>query len=426
MLTLLPPMPSVPRFDRIWAPLVAFALLVSPFDGMTANGAEPGKPQMIHGQACFVIETPQVQMAVTQIGGHMAPVTFYRDGERPVLPYYVSPWQDEPPTAMPAPVLTALRGDFFCLPFGGNGEELAGEKHPPHGEVAGSSWSFVATEQVGDVTTLQLMIEPKVRAGRITKQISLVAGQNVVYSQHRIEGFVGRAPLGHHATLAMPEKEGAVRIAVSPFRFGMTYPGTFSDPRQREYQALLPGVKWTDLTKVPAAWKTAPDADLTRLPARYGYADLIQLINQPWDAGGGPAWTTATFVDEGYLWFSLKDPDVLRTTVFWMENHGRHGHPWNGRNNCLGLEDVTSYFADGLAASARENPMTKEGVVTAVDLRGDRPTVVNYIQGVVKVPADFEMVHSLAFAPGEVTFISTGGKKVVAPVRHEFLRNGKL
>jgi hypothetical protein len=76
----------------------------------------------------------------------------------------------------------------------------------------------------------------------------------------------------------------------------------------------------------------------------------------------GPAWVAATNAEAGYVWFSLKDPAVLRTTVFWIENHGRHGHPWNGRNNCLGLEDVTAHFADGLAASTRDNVLTKEGV----------------------------------------------------------------
>jgi hypothetical protein len=276
------------------------------------------------------------------------------------------------------------------------------------------------------VTTLTLGIETKVRKGRVTKELSLVDGQNAVYSRNVIEDFAGRAPLGHHATLAMPEKEGAVRIASSAFLFGMTCPSLFSDPKQREYQALLPGAKWTDLTKVPVAWKDAPDSDLTRLPGRYGYADLIQIANEPWEKTNGPAWTTATFADEGYVWFSLKDPAVLNSTVFWMEYHGRHGHPWNGRNNCLGLEDVTAFFADGLATSTKENVLTKAGVETSVALSADKPTAVNYIQGVVKIPEGFENVKTLEFAPGEVTFVSTTGKRVSTPVRHEFLKTGKL
>ena len=379
-----------------------------------------------HQQPCYVIGNKQVEVAVTENGGHMAPVTFYRDSDKPLKPYYVSPWQDEKPSEMPVPVLVPLRGDFFCMPFGGNSDEVSGEKHPPHGEIAGAKWKPLGTKKAGDVTTLTMAIDTKIRRGRVTKELSLVDSQNVVYTKHTIEGFAGRVPLGHHATLAMPEQVETVRLAASPFRFGMTYPGTFSDPKQREYQSLLPNSKWTSLEKVPVAWKGEADADLTKLPARQGFADLIQLVNEPWEKTNGPAWMTATFTDSNYVWFSLKDPAVLSTTVFWIENHGRHGHPWNGRNNCLGLEDVTAHFADGLKASMEDNILSKEGVPTAVELKSDKPTTVNYIQGVVKVPEGFEMVKTLEFSPGQVTFVSTAGKKVTAPVRHEFLKTGNL
>ncbi len=387
-----------------------------------ASAAAEPTLRTFHAQPSFVVATKEVEIAVTKFGGHMAPVTFFRDSAKPVQPYHISPWQDEKPTKMPAPVLNILRGDFFCMPFGGNSDAVDGEKHPPHGELVGDPWKIVGTKKAGDVTTLTMGIDTKVRRGRVTKELSLVNGHNVVYSRHTIDGFAGRVPLGHHATLAMPEKEGSVRIATSAIRFGMTYPGLFSDPKSREYQALLPGAKWNDLAKVPVAWKDAPDADLTKLPGRYGYADLVQLVNEP----VGPAWTTATFADAGYVWFALKDPAVLNSTVFWMENHGRHGHPWNGRNNCLGLEDVTAFFADGLAASMKENALTKEGIATALELTADKPTSVNYIQGVAKVPEGFDVVKSVEFKAGEIVFTSASGKTATAAVRHEFIKTGSL
>ena len=176
-----------------------------------AVGAEP-VPRELHGQPSYVVASPQVEVAVTRLGGQMAPVTFYRDTDRPVQPYYISPWQAEPAAEMPAPVLVPLRGDFFCLPFGGNAETVAGEKHPPHGEVAGSAWQAVSVERRGNRSTLTLAIETRARAGRVTKEVSLVDGQNVVYTRHVVEGFTGRAPVGHHAILALPEEEGTVRI----------------------------------------------------------------------------------------------------------------------------------------------------------------------------------------------------------------------
>ena len=410
---------------RINDVILAAALLLGM---LPASSSAEDAPEVreIQAQPSYVLSTKQVELAVTRLGGHMAPVTFHRDSDKPIQPYYVSPWQAESAKPMPAPVLVPLRGDFFCMPFGGNSDPVGGETHPPHGEVAGSQWTFVSSKKDADVATLTLAIDTKVRKGRVVKELSLVEGQNVVYSKDTITGFEGKAPLGHHATLAMPEKEGSVRIAVSPFRFGRTCPGVFSDPRKGEYQSLLPDTQWHDLTKVPAAWQGAPAADLTRLPSRFGHADLIQLVNEQESVTKSPAWTTATFTDEGYLWFSLKDPAVLRTTVFWIENHGRHGHPWNGRNNCLGLEDVTAFFAEGLAKSVSDNLLTAEGVPTAITLHADRPTSVNYIQGTAKIPKGFDIVREVKFAPGEVTFVSSSGERVTVPVRHEFLKTGKL
>lgn len=396
--------------------------------GLAAGAATAaGKATMktIHSQPSWVIETRDVELAITRHGGNMAPVTFYRGSDQPVQPYHISPWQDEK-LKLDVPLLVTLRGDFFCMPFGGNGDAYQGEKHPPHGETAGSEWTQVGTQTNGPVTTLTLSLETKARPGKVTKQLSLVEGENVVYSRHVIEGFAGKTPLGHHATLAVPEKDGSLRIATSPFRLGMTNPSLFSDPKQGEYQSFEIGKRFTDLRKVPLLWKGAPDADVTRLPARTGFADLLLLASEPSEKLDGPAWTTATNTEQGYLWFSLKDPAVLASTVMWIENHGRYGSPWKGRNRCLGLEDVTAFFADGLVPSVRPNLLNDAGVPTFVELSKDHPTAVNYIQGVAKIPAGFDVVQRIQFAPGKATFVSQSGKQVTVPVRHEFLKSGKL
>jgi hypothetical protein len=351
----------------------------------------------------------------------MAPVTFFRKSDRPVAPYYVSPWQGEK-HEYPVPVLAPLRGDFFCLPFGGNGEVYRGESHPPHGETAGSPWTFSGMERSGSATTLTLEMNTRARAGRVIKRLSLVEGQNVVYSSHRIEGFEGKSPLGHHATLAMPDKEGAFKISHSPIRFGLTNPTRFSDPAGGEYQQLGIGQRFASLSAVPSIFKGAPDVDCSRLPQKKGYADLLAIF--PTANDGKPAWLTAVRSDEGWMWFSFKDPRVLTSTVFWLENHGRHRLPWFGRNNCVGLEDVTAYFADGLKPSAEANLLNREGIPTAQNLSGE--FTVNYIQGVARIPAGYSETASVEFSRGVVTFVSTSGRRVTVPVRHEFLQTGTL
>jgi hypothetical protein len=110
--------------------------------------------------------------------------------------------------------------------------------------------------------------------------------------------------------------------------------------------------------------------------------------------------------------------------MMWVENYGRYAPPWNGRNTCLGLEDTCGFLAEGLAASAKDNPIARAGVPTTVKLSPARPTFIRTIQGVVKVPRGFGRVGKMVFSAGCVTLVSSGGKTVAVPVAHEFLKNG--
>jgi hypothetical protein len=356
----------------------------------------------------------------------MAPVIFGLDSDRTIQPYYVSPWQNEGLKLDP-PVLISLRGDFFCLPFGGNGEPYEGMQFLPHGEPAGAQWTLVGSKKTGFVAELALGLQTQAPAGKITKKLYLVEGQNVVYSQERLEGYSLKTSIGHHAILSVPEKEGSLRIATSKFQFGMTSPVLFSDPAKREYQSFAIGQKFDSLTEVPLAWKESKPADCTAFPARTGFADLLAIFSEKAEKLPEQiAWTTATNQEEGYLWFSMRDPRILPTTVFWIENHGRHGEPWNGRNRCLGLEDVCSYLNEGMPISAQPNPVNEAGIPTAIELSPDRPTCVNYIQGIAKIPADFRIVKDVEFGEGEATFVSATDKRVTVPVHFDFVRSGKL
>jgi len=261
-----------------------------------------------------------------------------------------------------------------------------------------------------------------VRPGRVTKELFLVPGEPVVYSRHTIAGFAGPTPLGHHATLAMPEEEGVIRVSTSPFRLGMTCPGVFSDPADGEYQSLDGGATFTDLAHVPSRFKSPAEVDCSRFPVRRGYADLLAVVADERRLAGGPAWTAAVHTKDHWVWFAIRDPAVLPTTVFWIENHGRHGRPWNGRNNCLGLEDICGCFAEGLVPSIADNPLTERGVRTAAVLDAMRPTEIRYAQAAVRVPPGFDRVKEIAAsAAGRLTLVADSGETVVVPVRHRFV-----
>jgi len=368
-----------------------------------------------------VIHNDEVELAVTRLGGHMAPVTFCRRSGRPVQPYYISPWQDERLQA-PAPVLAPLRGDFFCLPFGANREAFRGERHPPHGEPSGGSWQLEGATVEGPVSTLALRFDTKVRPGRIRRELSLVAGHNAVYSRIVVEGFAGPAPFAHHAILACPQHEGALRVSSSPLLFGRTYPGLVGSPAAGEYQFLATDLEFRDLGKVPAIFRHEPPADCTAFPARRGFCDLVEVFEKPpRREPQAPAWVAAVNAESRWLWFAFKDPRVMPGRMLWMENGGRHGAPWNGRNACLGIEDGCMNFDLGLAASCRPNPLSRRGIATCAVFSDKKPFEVRYVQGVARLPSGFDRVRSVQFGDGTATFVSNSGKRVLVKVAHRFV-----
>lgn len=378
------------------------------------------RQRVLHGQRSWMIANDQVELAVTELGGHMAPVTFFRDSSRPVQPYYISPWQGKK-MEVPAPVLAPLRGDFFCLPFGVNSEPFRGERHPPHGETSGGTWQLDGCTADDEALTLRLRFETQVRPGRVLRELSIRPGHNVVYSRTVIEGFAGPTPFSHHATLAVPGEERSLLLSCSPFRFGRTYPGLASNPEQGAYQSLAPDAAFRDLAKVPSIFRGEPTADCTAFPTRRGFADLLQVFEKPSPKRDVRSWVAAVNAREGWLWYALKDPRVMPGRLFWIENYGRHGPPWNGRNACLGVEDGCTYFDLGIAQSCHPNPVSRQGIATCVELSGGPSLEIRYIQGAARIPQGFGRVEEIRFEDQSIVFRTVDGHSITAPVAHEFL-----
>ncbi|MDQ3815760.1 MAG: hypothetical protein M3347_17750 [Armatimonadota bacterium] len=380
---------------------------------------QPAKMRIL-GQPSWRLASDEVEAYVTEIGGHLGPVTFDRQKRR-IQPYSVAPWAEEKLGPEIPPILKALRGDFFCLPFGGNEKPFRGERHLPHGESANARWKFESLERVGERTCLHLSLNTQVRPGHIDKRISLVAGHNAVYSQHIISGMSGPMNLGHHATLRFPDEPGSGVISSSPFVYGQVFVEPTELPEKRGYSMLEPGAEFDTLERVPTI--TGEETDLSRYPARRGFEDIAMIVA---DAAQPFAWTAVTFPRQRFVWFALKDPRVLRETVFWLSNGGRHYPPWNGRHvNVMGLEEVTAYFHHGLAESARPNPLTEKGFPTTVRLHPQQPLVVNYIMAVATIPAGFDRVA--AIEPNEdknaVVLRASSGKTVRTALDVSFIHN---
>jgi hypothetical protein len=385
---------------------------------MARSTRSSNRTEVVHGQPSWRLRASTVEACVTVQGGHLAPVTFDRKG-RKIEPYSISPWAGQKVDAGLPPLLKVLRGDFFCMPFGGNETPYRGERYPPHGETANNKWTFEASQSGGGRHTLTLRMRTKTRPGLVRKRLTLVDGHDAVYDEHVISGMSGAMSFGHHATLRFPDEPESGRLSTSPLRFGMNAPWPTEMPDSRGYSILEPGYEFKSLGRTKMI--TGRFTDLTKYPARRGFEDIAILVNKPVKPF---AWTAVTFPKQRYVWFAMKNPNVLRCTLMWMSNGGRHYAPWNGRHvNVMGLEELTSYFHYGLAESAKANPLRRRGVQTCVTMSPRRPLAVRYVMAVAPIPSGFDRVRTIrpGAKPETVTLTAYSGKSVTAAVDGSFV-----
>ena len=67
-------------------------------------------------------------------------------------------------------------------------------------------------------------------------------------------------------------------------------------------------------------------------------------------------WSAAVAAADGFVFFAVKDAQMLCQTSLWMSNGGRFFAPWSSRHRAvLGIEEGTTFFGNGRLASAAEN-----------------------------------------------------------------------
>ncbi len=373
----------------------------------------------IAGAPSWTFASDRVEASLTCHGGHLAPVRF-RTARGVVQPFAIAPWSGEQLPPGTAPVLHQLRGDFFCAPFGGSVRQWRGERHPAHGETATKRWEFVAHNTTPSSVEFVARLRTKIRAGEVIKRISLRRGETNLYCRHELHDFTGPLSLGHHAMLAFPEKNGPGQIHLSPWHEGRVCPRPFETPEMGGYSALKTGARFHRLSRVPLA--DGGMADLSQYPARAGFDDLVMVSSRA--RASRLAWITVTFPKAGWLWFTIKDPRTLASTILWHSNGGRHYPPWNGRHRrVLGLEEVTSYFHFGLAESAAPNPLSKAGIPTVLRLRRDRVTTISTIMGVVALPRRFDRLKSLRLGGNHLVALAESGAVAHHPIDLSFFQS---
>ncbi|HEY3332367.1 MAG TPA: hypothetical protein VGK19_20225 [Capsulimonadaceae bacterium] len=382
---------------------------------MPSNAPDAYPTVTVAGQPSWKFTSDTVEAYVTRKAGMLAPV-YFTLGDRHVQPFSVAPWAEEPVDETLPALLQVLRGDFFCAPFGGNDEPADGVMYPPHGEPANADWTLEAMDIDECGSTIRMSLEGKVRKAHYEKRLSVRSGQTVVYSRHTISGGSGPMAIGHHATLKFPDVPECAAISTSPFVYGQVCSKPFEVAAKKGYQTMKQSGEFYALDQVPLI--SGEVTDISVYPSRLGFEDLVMIVAAPGDF----AWTAAAVPSEGYCWFGLKDPNVLRNTVFWMSNGGRHYSPWSGRHTgVLGLEETTSNFHLGQADSSAPNALTEKGYPTAVELSADKPCVVNYIMGCVAIGTDFDRVATIERTATGIKLTAKSGAVMETSVDVEFL-----
>lgn len=366
----------------------------------------------IHGADSFHLESPEVSLQITQLGGHVAPVEFHLPS-RSVSPYALAPWQpDELSGDLPV-LLKNLRGDFFCLPFGPQTEG------PPHGETANALWEETSRTQ----NSLTLRIQTTDTHATVEKTIFLRPGETTLYIDHKIQGLKGQWSYGSHPILDLqntPEEQAL--ISVSPFRWASVYPEWFSPPQDGATQALKIGALFSDLTKVPLA--KGGNTDLSKYPARPGTDDLVMMVSE--DATEAQPFAWSACVMDGFVWFSLKLVADFPATMLWLSNGGRTAYPWDSTHTRrLGIEDVCSHFCDGVDIS-RKDLLKNLAIPTTRSFQPNNPVSLRLIQGVAEVPEGFgKIVQILPAGPGEISIIGEAGQSITTAVDWTYLSSKK-
>jgi hypothetical protein len=377
----------------------------------------------VHGQDSFLLKTNSVELALSKSGGCLGPVTFFPADTDPIRPYAIAPWAEEPLGVDTPAVIKHLRGDWFCSAFGANQEMHRGKLLPLHGETANSAWYAVDRGETSAGTWLRLRVDLPLQDGFCEATTALMAGQSIVYQRHDFTGLTGPINPGHHATLAFPERVGSGRLSFSRLSIARTFVVPTERPEHRGYSCLKSDVDLKDLHQAPCI--NGSRTDLCRYPARRGFDDMAILCTDPKVELG---WSAVSFPEQRYVWFSLRNPQQLTCTLLWFSNGGRHFLPWNGRHvNVMGVEDMTGFFHVGLAASSRPNALTERGIRTYLDPDPGGRLSIPYIQGVARIPGNFDQVADIKRAEdGSITLLADSGVAVKVPCHLAFLQTGSL
>jgi hypothetical protein len=263
---------------------------------------------------------------------------------------------------------------------------------------------------------LQLKLNTQVMGAQVIKKIFIKSDQPVIYQEHKLIGGNGKIPVGHHLMLKVPEK---VYLSFSNYLFGETPSSPVESDLNLGRSVLTYPQKFKHLSNVML--NNGKEIDLTRYPAYQNHEDLLMLKS---DESLPFAWSAASAPKNGWLWFSIKDPQKLKYTVLWLSNGGRKYPPFSSRHRrVIGIEETTSYFHLGHKASIEKNHLNENGYTTSINLEPSVTHSFRYIFGLTAIPKDFKYVSTIERESHGILIMDNSGIQINVPLDLNFIKN---
>lgn len=344
------------------------------------------------GRDAAVLENGLVRVMVDDAGG-MVPELSYRKADGYLNTHWIPEFranggrsfdQEVDPSFWKAELLRSIAGNFPCSPNFGSAETVDGVSLPAHGWAANGLWRPEARGvdgETGAAWALSAMESPEPDFPLSYRKLDLVApGLPVHFVSLSVENR-GSADLeinlGWHNTVGAPFLQAGCRISASAERFRVAPAGTEFDATGR----LAPGAEFESLAAAPL--RSGGSCDLTAVPGPIGHTDFV---SGPVPRGAELGWSAVVNPQLRSLYLCFfpgpaaagEGEIALSFNDFWMQYGGRSFTPWaayeggTDRTFCLGTENITGCFGNGLAASRSAGTLMGAPTVVRVPAGGRR------------------------------------------------------
>jgi hypothetical protein len=332
----------------------------------------------------------------------------------------------------PVKLLYDLAGNFPCVPSFGPPNDAYGISHAAHGATANGNWTSV---DHGVYEDRAVYLKSTLRGEEhqslpldYMKYDILVAGQPIHYAILDVANRGSEdlsVSAAWHNTVGPPFLSAGCLIDTCSSEFATApAPSEFDDTGRLEI-----GAQFADLRHAPL--RDGGTVDLREIPGMIGYTDFATGA-VPVDSNLG--WSSVTSPLLGMTYMTLfKGPAAagegdlgLNFNELWMQYGGRRFPPWAAYEGatdntfCLGTENATSGYANGLAFSLEHTEVLGRPTTITIPSGQTRrlcygTALVSYAEGVLDGG-----VNALEWSEDGLVIMSHGGGSYKLAAATEF------